>query len=209
MSLKNKRILITGGPTWVAIDPVRVISNTASGETGTRLSHALAKQGAKVTLLLGPGETPAVCKKVTVKRFQFFEELKKLLKDELLHQYDIIIHSAAVSDFKPAQVAHAKIDSHINSWQCKLIRTPKLVELIKKIAPNTYAVGFKFDPRITKNALLKSAQTIMQSARLDAVVANTIVNGKYQAYLVTQNSISETIPSKAELVKKLIALISL
>ena len=54
MSLKNKRILITAGPTWVAIDSVRVISNIATGETGILLAKRLSLQGAKVTLALGP-----------------------------------------------------------------------------------------------------------------------------------------------------------
>ena len=52
--LKNKKVLITAGPTWVPIDNVRVISNTATGETGILLSEKLKNLGAKVTLLLGP-----------------------------------------------------------------------------------------------------------------------------------------------------------
>ncbi|MBU1999188.1 MAG: phosphopantothenoylcysteine decarboxylase, partial [Candidatus Omnitrophica bacterium] len=53
-NLKNKKILITAGPTWVPVDDVRVISNSASGETGILLAKRLSGQGAKVTLLLGP-----------------------------------------------------------------------------------------------------------------------------------------------------------
>ena len=209
MSLKNKRILITAGPTWVALDPVRIISNTASGETGRLLANALAKLGAKVTLLLGPGENLQSGGRIKVIRFQFFDDLKKMLKDELLQQYDAIIHSAAVSDFKPTVVAHSKIKSSIKSWTCKLIRTPKLIDRIKKVAPNSFAVGFKFDPRTTKNLLLKAANRLLQSSNLDAVVANTVINGKYQAYIITADNVSGCIGSKKDLVKKMIKLFCL
>ncbi|MFA6384286.1 MAG: phosphopantothenoylcysteine decarboxylase [Candidatus Omnitrophota bacterium] len=206
MSLKFKRILITAGPTWVALDPVRVISNTASGETGRLLAQALAKHGAKVTLLLGPGESPDPGARIKIIRFQFFDDLKKLLKDELLRQYDAIIHSAAVSDYKPETMAHSKIKSSIKSWTCKLVRTPKLIDRIKKVAPNSFALGFKFDPRTTRNSLLKAADRLMRSSNVDAVVANTVINGKYQAYIVTPGNVSGCIGSKNDLVKKLVKL---
>jgi phosphopantothenoylcysteine synthetase/decarboxylase len=209
MSLKYKRILITAGPTWVALDPVRVISNTASGETGRLLAHALAKQGARVTLLLGPGEDPSPGARIKVVRFRFFDDLKKLLKDELLQQYDAVIHSAAVSDYKPETMAHSKIKSSIKNWTCKLVRTPKLIDRIKKVAPNSFAVGFKFDPRTTKNSLLKAAGELMQSSNLDAVVANTVINGKYQAFIVTPACVSGCIGSKKDLAKKIIKLFAL
>ena len=207
--LKNQRILITAGPTWVSIDPVRVISNTASGETGRLLAKSLAARGARVTLLLGPGVDIAADKKINVIRFSFFDDLKKILKDQLLQQYDSIIHSAAVSDYRPAQMTHSKIKSCKKAWTMKLIRTPKLIERIKKVAPNSFAIGFKFDPRTTKNTLLKSAEELMLSSQLDAVVANTVINGRYHAFIVTPDSVSGSIDSKSMLVKKITKLLSL
>jgi len=93
--LKNQRILITAGPTWVSIDPVRVISNTASGETGRLLAKSLAA-GSQSHIASGTGVDIAADKKINVIRFSFFDDLKKILKDQLLQQYDSIIHSAAV-----------------------------------------------------------------------------------------------------------------
>ncbi|MCU0651017.1 MAG: phosphopantothenoylcysteine decarboxylase [Candidatus Omnitrophica bacterium] len=208
MALKNKRILITAGPTWVAIDPVRVISNTASGETGRLLAQSLAKMGAKVTLLLGPGADPHKHSRIKVIRFNFFDDLKKLLKHELLGQYDAIIHSAAVSDYRPAQTTHTKIKSDMQSLNLRLVRTPKLIERIKKIAHNSYTIGFKFDPRTTKNVLLKSARELLKSSDLDAVVANTVINGSYHAFILTPDSVSGSILSKKDLAGKLIKLLS-
>ena len=66
MGFKNKKILITAGPTWIAVDSVRVISNTASGETGQLLADRLAREGAKVTLVLGPVPNRLKNKKVKV-----------------------------------------------------------------------------------------------------------------------------------------------
>jgi len=209
MSLKNKRILITAGPTWVALDPVRVISNSATGETGILLSQALAKQGAKVSLILGPGEFALLPGKIRVIRFRYFDDLKKILKDELLQQYDAIIHSAAVSDYKPAQMVHSKIKSDMKCWTIKMMRTPKLIERIKKVSPGSFAIGFKFDPRTTKNALINSARKLMETSSVDAVVANTVVNGKYQAYIVTPKSVSAAVATKNELAKRITKLLSL
>lgn len=77
MSLKNKRVLITAGPTWVAIDKVRVISNTATGATGKILAQQLANKGAKVTLLINAENSCCLNKKIKILPFRFFDQLKK------------------------------------------------------------------------------------------------------------------------------------
>ena len=110
MNLKNKRILITAGPTWVAIDKVRVISNIASGKTGVILAEKLNNCGAKVTLLMGPGECCCLNKKIRLVRFKFFADLKQTITRELKsNKYDVIIHSAAVSDYRVENVYSGKI----------------------------------------------------------------------------------------------------
>ncbi len=90
-SLKNKKVLITSGPTWVSIDPMRVISNRATGELGHKLALALAKEGAKVTLLEGPVTKPLTASNVTIKKFCFYDELKALLTIELKYEYAPIL----------------------------------------------------------------------------------------------------------------------
>lgn len=208
MSLKNKKILITGGPTWVAIDPVRVISNTATGETGITLARTLSDSGARVTLVLGPGERDLHDRKVKVIRFTFFDELKKILAEQLLGQYDVIIHSAAVSDYKPAKIIHSKIKSDKKLWNIQMVRQPKLIDRIKKVSPGSYAIGFKFDPRTTRKALIDSAKKLIESTKVDAVVANTVVNGKYAAFIVRPGGVSGEITNKLSLAKSIAKLIS-
>lgn len=210
MNLKNKRILITAGPTWVPIDNVRVISNTATGETGILLAQKLKNLGAKVTLLLGPVGNCCLDKNIRLVRFRFFDELKNKLINELSSKrYDIGIHSAAVPDYKPLKIYSCKIKSGIKNWKINLVPTIKIIDLIKKINRSLFLVGFKFEPEAQKNKLIKKAKNLMSRANLDLVVANTIKNNRYWAYIVNHHRIYGPIINKKNLVKELIKSIAL
>ncbi|MCX5706087.1 MAG: bifunctional phosphopantothenoylcysteine decarboxylase/phosphopantothenate--cysteine ligase CoaBC, partial [Candidatus Omnitrophica bacterium] len=112
MNLKNKRVLITSGPTQVAIDSVRVITNNATAETGILLANKLKDSGAKVTLLLGLVNNCVLKKNIRVLNVRFFDELKRLIENELkVREYDLVIHSAAVSDYQPLNIYKQKIRS--------------------------------------------------------------------------------------------------
>jgi len=252
MSLKNKRILITAGPTWVPIDTVRVISNIATGQTGILLAEKLRSLGAKVTLLLGPvpnvvflhsvssgsraevsasrrdastssfireRETKAktafgieACylnKKIKLIRFQSFGELKNLIIKELKYeQYDIVIHSAAVSDYKPSKVYSGKIKSGIKNLRLSLAPTEKIIDLLKRIDNSITLVGFKFEPQARKDILIKKTRELMRQANLDLAVANTIDKNKYRAYILDNYNCSYgPVFNKKDLVTKLADLI--
>jgi phosphopantothenoylcysteine decarboxylase/phosphopantothenate--cysteine ligase len=208
MTLKGKRVLITAGPTWVAIDKVRVISNTATGETGILLSEKLKNLGSKVTLLLGRAESCCLDKKIKLIRFSFIEELKRLIQTELkLKKYDIVIHSAAVADYKPAKFHNSKVRSGLKNWQLKLVPTIKIIDLLKKISPHSIVVGFKFERNFEKNEIIKKAGALMERANLDLVVANSIKNGRYLAYIIGSNGIYGPMLNKKAMSNKLISLI--
>jgi len=186
MKLKGKRILITAGPTWVAIDSVRVISNIASGETGILLAEKLQQSGARVTLLLGPVSACCLNKKLKLVRYRFFQELKeKLIRELKTSKYDAVIHSAAVSDYQPLNLYPGKVKSDLKNWKLSLKPTEKIINLIKKADKKVLAVGFKFHPGAKKALLLREAQKLMQQARLDLVIANTQAGNKYQAYIIS------------------------
>ena len=237
MAIKNKRILITAGPTWVPIDSVRVISNIASGETGILLAQGLARQGAQVTLLLGPvalamalpkrrqtmsfcprgGQTTAfwpvadccLNKKIKVVHFKFFEELKaKIIRELRTKEYAAVIHSAAVSDYQPAKLNRRKIKSGYKSLKLNLVPTPKIINLVKKIDPAIFLVGFKFEPVASKLKLIKEARRLIYNTQADFVVANTMKEGNYLAYLVMDDKQSEPIFAKKDLVENLIKAIT-
>jgi len=208
MNLKNKRILITAGPTWVAIDKVRVISNTATGETGFILAQELRKRGARVTLLLGPAQYRPFAS-VRVVRFRFFKELKDTLLKELRSvRYDAVIHCAAVSDYRPESLKPGKIKSGIRRWQLNLVPTEKLIDIIKRIDRSLFLVGFKFESDWDKNRLLQEARALARRARLDVTVANTTDNsGRYQAYIIAGNSVIGPLYTKKGMARQLVSLI--
>lgn len=234
---KNKKILITAGPTWVPIDNVRVISNTATGRTGILLSEQLNRLGAKVTLLLGPinlslrlrGEaetgsnlfkfgialSPSAPRNdglsyrtIRLIRFRFFEELKKIIQKELKSgKYDVVIHSAAVSDYRPVKSYNHKIKSDLNSWKLKLVPTQKIIDSVKKFSPASLVIGFKFEPDSSREKLLKSAESLMQRADLDLVVANSAKYGRYLSYILQADQIHGPLFNKNKMSDKLINLI--
>lgn len=199
-----KRVLITAGPTWVSIDRVRVISNIATGETGILLAERLQHLGAKVTLLLGPAEYS--CKNKTIKliRFVFFDDLKhKLLKELNTKKYDIVIHSAAVSDYRPAKIFRRKIRSGISRLKIELVPTVKIIGLIKKIDPSVFLVGFKYEPYANREKLIKEAKDLIKSSSLDLAVANTIDKERYSSYILEDDKIYGPLNTKENMVNKL------
>ncbi|MCR4336888.1 MAG: phosphopantothenoylcysteine decarboxylase [Candidatus Omnitrophica bacterium] len=205
MSLKNKKILITSGPTWVPLDPVRVISNRSTGELGKLLTKACQKAGGKVTLLEGPVQEPLKSSSVRIRKFCFFDELKKLLKEELKKSYDVVIHAAAVADYRLEKPLQEKIGSYRETWQLTLIPTEKLILKIKRLSPKSFLVGFKLETTATKDQLFRVSRGLMESAHCDLVVANSFQGG-YHAYLLGEDEdvILGQAKSRPELVQKLI-----
>lgn len=208
-NLNNKRILITAGPTWVPIDNVRVISNTATGKTGILLAEKFARQGCRVTLLLGPGNSFCRNKGVKVIPFRFFDELSRLLKKELKGKhYDVIIQSAAISDYKPSSLRIKKISSRLKTLNLALKPAPKLIDSLRKLSPGAFLVGFKFEPDLKVNKLIKNGTSLLKRSRLDLVVANTNQDKHYAAYLVSKNNDCGPFLSKEQMAQKLVTLIA-
>jgi len=205
LDFKNKNILITAGPTWVAIDQVRLISNAASGQTGCSLADKLSSKGAKVTLLLGPSEVGNLNKEIKVIRFKFFDEFRNIFIKELKSKkYKTVIHTAAVSDYRPAVVSKGKIKSGKSIWSLKLIPTEKLINCVKKIDKEVKLIGFKFESGLTDKELIKKSRDLIKISGSDLVVANTQKISGYRAYLVEKSAVSEVILSKSNLINKLI-----
>jgi phosphopantothenoylcysteine decarboxylase/phosphopantothenate--cysteine ligase len=206
--LATKSVLITAGPTWVAIDSVRVISNTASGATGILLANKLAKLGARVTLLLGPVNDCCINKKVKIIRYRFFDELRSQLFRELKRKdYGILVHTAAVSDYKPDKTLSGKTASGKKTWQITFVPTEKLINRVKKIRCDIFLVGFKFEPKITRLGLLKEARRLIKESRADLVVANTTKVTGYRAFIMDGKTVFYRSSDKADTVDKLSRLI--
>lgn len=204
-NLKNKKILITAGPTWVPIDSVRVISNIATGETGSFLAEEAKKQGAQVSLFLGPANACCLNNSINVIRFNYFSELRnKLIKALRAKRYDIIIHSAAVSDFKLREPIKGKLSSG-KTYNLKLVPLPKIILDIRHFAPQARLVMFKLEIGVADKLLIKKAKSAQASSDADVVVANRI--SPYRAYIISKEGYTITAKNKTELAKKLIKLL--
>jgi phosphopantothenoylcysteine decarboxylase/phosphopantothenate--cysteine ligase len=209
-NLKNKRILITAGPTWVAIDKVRVISNIASGQTGILLAKEAEKQGSKVTLILGPVGQVGLSSKINLKKFYYFNELHSLIKKELKNnKYDIVIHSAAVSDYQPKKIFSKKLKSDIKNFRVELESTVKIADKIKRYGPGVFLVVFKLELGIPENKMIDRASETMRDSGADLAVVNTFsLKCPYRALIIDEDKVFDRAYSKEELTRKLLKTIS-
>jgi len=174
-NLKNKNILITAGPTWVPIDKVRVITNIFGGNLGALIAEYASWLGAKTTLLLGPSrvELPKSTKNFKIVRYKYFDDLLNLLKREVASKkYDVVIHSAAVSDYAPISAKKGKIKSGKRNLIIKFKPTLKIVDNIKKWDPDVFLIKFKLEVGLKEKELIATAYKSMISSNADIIVAN-------------------------------------
>ena len=171
--LKNKKVLITAGPTIEQIDPIRAITNQSSGKTGVSLASELISAGAKVTFVYGPGNEKAP-KGAKIINVVSSKEMYSVVKLELKKKFDIVIMAAAVADYVPTIQSKNKIKSSKSSMNISLKKAPKIIDQIKKYQKNVLLVGFKAETNFTKAQLIKSAQKKLKESEADMIVANDI-----------------------------------
>ena len=177
--LKNKKILITAGPTVEYIDPIRVITNKSSGKTGILLTSELISSGAKVTLVYGPGsEKPPLAAK-TIRVTSVMEMLSEV-KKELRKKYDVVIMSAAAADYIPENHSKSKIKSTKKHMKISLKKAPKIIDQVKKLQKNIILVGFKAESNVSKKTLEKIARQKLKESNADFIVANDIGTKQYK-----------------------------
>lgn len=177
--LKNKKVLITAGPTIEHIDPIRIITNQSSGKTGVLLASELISSGAKVTLVYGPGiEKPPKGAKII--RIFTSKEMFNVVKKEMSKKFDIVIIAAAVSDYTPENTSKNKIKSTKNKIKISLKKTPKIIDQIKKYQKNVFLVGFKAETNLSKKELITLAKKKMNESSADMIVANDIGSIRYR-----------------------------
>jgi len=138
-------------------------------------------------------------------RFQFFDELKHLIIKELkTKKYDIVIHSAAVSDYRPAQTYSGKVKSSLKNWRLNLVPTTKIIDAIKRADRSLCLVGFKFEPYAPKTRLIRDSRILLNRKSCNLVVGNTVKDGRYVAYIIQRNRVFGPIFKKERLVKDLV-----
>lgn len=208
-SLKNKRILITCGPTWVPIDAVRVVSNVSSGELGQRIALDCVNAGARVTLLEGPVARPLTSRSIRILKFFFFDELQRLWKRELRKNFGVVIHAAAVADYKLRRPGRHKLASGKKSLMLEFVSTPKLIHTVKRLEPQTFLVGFKLEPDISRQSAYRKARDLFYEADCDIVVANELTARGYKGFILDKDeTILASAADRTKMSKALVRILS-
>jgi phosphopantothenoylcysteine decarboxylase/phosphopantothenate--cysteine ligase len=214
--LAGRRLLITAGPTWVRIDPVRHIGNLSSGRTGLLIAREAARRGAAVTLLFGPGQervTPEDRAAFQVVDVVTFDDLHAAVREHVgSRRHDALVHAAAVSDYRPVAEENAKLPSGEAELVLRLRPTPKIVDEVRDLDPNILLVKFKLETGRTEEELLRIAQESRRRSRADLVVANDLsrkAGGKHEAYLLDETGLLRRAETTEELAAALLDEIAL
>jgi phosphopantothenoylcysteine decarboxylase / phosphopantothenate---cysteine ligase len=169
LPLKGKKILITAGPTYEAIDPVRFIGNHSSGKMGFDIAKSAANLGASVILVTGPTHYVVNHSLINVIKVVSAQEMY-----EACHQYynevDVAIAAAAVADYKPKKVAEQKIKKAADNFVIELEKTKDILFSLGEIKKQQFLIGFALE---TENEI-ENAKAKIQKKNLDLIVLNSL-----------------------------------
>lgn len=169
-TLEGKKVLITAGPTYEPIDPVRFIGNHSSGLMGFCLAEAAARRGARVSLVTGPSNCTARHRNIQRHDVRTAEEMYQQCM-QLVNDQDIIIMSAAVADFTPANVAPEKIKKEKAELSIDLVKTKDILASVGKIKrDNQLLIGFALE---TENEV-ENARKKLHNKNADLIVLNSL-----------------------------------
>ena len=184
LPLSGKKVLLTAGPTYEAIDPVRFIGNHSSGKMGVALANKLAAMGAMVDLVIGPSnmqtDHPNINRVDVVSSVQMLEAC-----DAVYQKMDIAISSAAVSDYKPKSVASSKIKKKDNNLNIDLEPTVDILKHLGDNKKNQILIGFALETDYEE----ENAKSKIAKKNLDFIVLNSL-NDKGAGFKHDTNKIS-------------------
>ncbi|WP_343330292.1 bifunctional phosphopantothenoylcysteine decarboxylase/phosphopantothenate--cysteine ligase CoaBC [Polaribacter staleyi] len=169
LPLKGKKLLLTAGPTYEAIDPVRFIGNHSSGKMGFAIAKAAANLGAEVYLISGPSHQQIQHSLVHRIDVVSAEDMYKAAHT-YFKEVDIAILSAAVADYKPKNIATQKIKKTTSALEIELAPTKDILASLGEIKKNQFLVGFALET----NNELANAKEKLKRKNLDAIVLNSL-----------------------------------
>lgn len=169
LPLKGRKILVTAGPTYEAIDPVRFIGNHSSGKMGFDIALAAAQNGAQVILVSGPTHLQLKHPEVNIVRVTSAEEMYAACH-EVYQNVDVAIAAAAVADYRPKDVASQKIKKNDASFTITLEKTKDILLSLGVQKNNQFLVGFALE---TENEIEHAIQKIKKK-NLDLIVLNSL-----------------------------------
>ena len=167
--LKGKKVLVTAGPTYEAIDPVRFIGNHSSGKMGFALAEELAREGAIVNLIAGPTNQRAEHPAINVREIVSAEEMYNACT-AVFEESDIAVLAAAVADYRPAHTARENIMKN-GSLTLELTKTRDIAESLGKIKKSgQFVVGFALETSQEQENALKK----LEAKNFDLIVLNSL-----------------------------------
>ena len=178
--LMGKKILVSAGPTYEDIDPVRFIGNRSSGKMGYAIAKAAYLRGADVTLVSGPS-TQSIYPEIKMIKVRSASEMEKAVKKEV-DKNNLLIMSAAVSDFRPVKVASNKIKKEKGTIDLKLVLNPDILSSIK--TKKTKIIGFALETQNEVNNAMKK----LKEKNLEMIVLNS--PGKESGFEVNTNKVT-------------------
>jgi phosphopantothenoylcysteine decarboxylase/phosphopantothenate--cysteine ligase len=167
--LAGRKVLITAGPTYEAIDPVRFIGNHSTGLMGFELAKMALKMGAQVSLITGPSSLALSHDQLELIRVQSAMEMQEAVMARFSNM-DIAIASAAVADYRPVAMATEKIKKTGDSLTIELVKNPDILADMGKQKTTQYLVGFALE---TENELFYASQKL-KNKNLDLIVLNSL-----------------------------------
>jgi phosphopantothenoylcysteine decarboxylase/phosphopantothenate--cysteine ligase len=167
--LKGEKILITGGPTQEAIDPVRFITNHSSGKMGYALAKVARRRGAEVILVTGPTFLPTPRRDIKVLSIRTAEEMREAILSHM-DGCSVVIKAAAVSDYRPKEVSQKKLKKATSYLSLELEKTKDILKEIGEKKGGRILVGFAAET----DDLVANARKKMVEKNLDFIVVNDV-----------------------------------
>ena len=206
-TFEGKTVLITAGPTYEALDPVRFIGNHSSGKMGFSIAEEAAKRGAKVILVSGPSILKPINSNIELHRVT---SAKEMLNEVFKHYdtVDVAIASAAVADYAPKEIAKEKIKKNDDSLTIELVKNPDILKTMGEQKKHQFLVGFALE---TQNEE-ENAKAKLQKKNLDMIVLNSLKdegagfkNDTNKIKILTPNDIFEfSLKSKEHVAKDIL-----
>lgn len=208
LPLKGKKILITAGPTYEAIDPVRFIGNFSSGKMGIALANEAVRQGAEVHLVLGPSSEKNIHSQIHLHRVVSAQQMYEAAVTEF-PTCDIAILAAAVADYTPETVAPEKIKKKGGNLSLTLVPTVDILASLGKIKTTQTLIGFALE---TENEVA-NAQTKLEKKNLNGIVLNSLrdagagfgTDTNKVTFITKETQISFPLKTKEEVAKDILA----
>jgi phosphopantothenoylcysteine decarboxylase/phosphopantothenate--cysteine ligase len=183
LGISGKSLMITAGPTWEALDPVRGITNHSSGLMGYALANAAVEAGARVTLVTGPTHI-AKPDRVKVMDVVSALEMHQAVMESVAKQ-DIFIGVAAVSDYRPINSADQKIKKNDQVMTIEMIKNPDILADVANLENPPFCVGFAAET----NDVIEHARDKLERKKLQLIAANH-VGGSETGFATPDNAIT-------------------